>query len=100
MGVVPYLIGEAHRRMVLEAFGEAEKLLDRLVERTKDAGIAYSVHVVTGAPATHIPIFASNNDCNIVIMCTDVGEDSVKLAIGGIAERVFQKLGVPLLIVH
>ena len=98
---VPYLItGEAYRKLMEEASGEAEKLLDPLTEHVRSAGIAYSVHIVEGSPVAHIPKFASDNVCNIVVMCTDDHNNSDKLSMGSIAGRVFRSLSVPLLIVH
>jgi len=98
---VPHLItGETYRKLVQEAAGEAEKLLERLVERARNAGIAYSVHIVEGSPVARIPSFVANNACNVVVMCSDKEGESVKLAIGATAEQVFQYLSVPLLIVH
>jgi nucleotide-binding universal stress UspA family protein len=84
----------------MEDTSEAEKLLNPLVERIKKADIAYDVHIVEGSPVTHIPRFAAENECNVVVMCTDGRDDPVKLAMGSITERVFQYLSVPLLIVH
>jgi len=98
---VPYLItGEAHRKLVMQDTSEAEKLLSPLTERARDAGIAYSVHIVEGSPVTHIPRFAANSKCNVVVMCTDGHNEPGKFAMGGLTERVFQYLRVPLLIVH
>jgi nucleotide-binding universal stress UspA family protein len=57
------------------------------------------VHIVEGSPVTHIPRFAANNKCNVVVMCTD-GSEPGKVAMGGLTERVFQYLRVPLLVVH
>ena len=97
---VPYLIfGEAHRKLVMEDTSEAEKLLSPLAERAKNAGIAYSIHIVEGSPITHIPRFAAERKFNIVAMYTDSDAPS-RLAMGSIAERVFQYLSVPLLVVH
>jgi nucleotide-binding universal stress UspA family protein len=98
---VPYLItGEAHKKLVMEDTSEAEKLLTPLVERVRGAGIAYSVHIVEGSPVTHIPRFAAEHECGVVIMCTDSQTKHDKLAMGGITARVFQYLSVPLLVVH
>jgi nucleotide-binding universal stress UspA family protein len=91
---VPYLITEeAHRKRIMQDTSEAEKLLDPLLTRVKEAGITYRVHIVEGSPVTHIPRFASESKFNAVVMCTDSGEEP---AIGSIAERVFQYLSVPL----
>ena len=92
--------GEVYRKLIAEATGTAEKLLNPLAERTKNAGIAWSVHIVEGSPVTHIPKFASDNKCTIVVMCTDAHNDPDKPAIGRIAEGVFQSLSIPLLVVH
>ena len=99
---VPQLITEeAHKRLILGAAGEAEKLLDRLAERVRNAGIAYCVHIVEGLPVTHIPSFAANHGCDVVVMCSDGGDEMVaQQTIGGIAQSVFQYLSVPLFIVH
>ena len=98
---VPYLItGEAHRKLVMQDTSEAEKLLNPLVARARDAGIAYSVHIVEGSPVTHIPRFAANNRCTVVVMCTDGDSEADKFTMGGLAGRVFQYLRIPLLIVH
>ena len=98
---VPHLITEeAYRKRVMQDTSEAEKLLDPLVARVKEAGITYRVHIVEGSPVTHIPRFASERKFNAVVMCTDNDEESTKPAIGSIAERVFQYLSAPLLLVH
>jgi nucleotide-binding universal stress UspA family protein len=91
---------EANKKLVMEDTGEAEKLLNPLVERAKAAGVAYSIHLVEGAPEALIPGFASQKECDIVVMCTDNDKDSAKLAMGGLSGRVFQNLGVPLVLVH
>jgi nucleotide-binding universal stress UspA family protein len=97
---VPYLItGEEHRKLVMEDASEAEELLKPLVERARSAGIAYGVHIVEGSPVMHIPRFAAERKFNVVVMYTD-SDDPVKFAMGSIAERVFQFLNVPLLVVH
>ena len=98
---VPYLItGETHRKLVMKDTSEAEKLLAPLAERAKEAGIAYSVHIAEGSPVTHIPRFAANKQCNVVVMCTDGLNEAGKFTMGGLTERVFQYLRVPLLVVH
>jgi nucleotide-binding universal stress UspA family protein len=97
---VPYLItGEAHKKLVLADTSEAEKLLGPLVDHIRSSGIVCSVHIVEGSPVTHIPRFASEKKFNVVVMYTD-SDGPVKLALGSIAERVFQYLHVPLLVVH
>jgi len=88
---------DAHRKRVMQDSGEAEKLLNPLTERVKKAAIAYSVHIIDGPPVTYIPRFASEAQCNIVVMCTD---SPVKQTMGSIAARVFEFLNIPLLIVH
>ena len=95
-----YLItGTEQRTLVMEDTSEAEKLLGPLVARVRNAGIACGVHIVEGSPVTHIPRFAAERKFHIVVMYTDSAEPG-RLAIGGIADRVFQYLNVPLLIVH
>jgi len=76
---------------------EMEKLFNRLAVRVKDAGIAYSISVAPGLPETQIPIFASNNNYNIVSMCTEIDDGFVR---DSVAASVFQNLSVPLLIAH
>jgi nucleotide-binding universal stress UspA family protein len=98
---MPHLIaGDAQRKLVMEDTREAEKLLSPLVERAKGAGISYRVHIVEGSPVTHIPRFASEKECNAVVMCTDGRGEPDKLAMGSITGRVFQYLSIPLLVVH
>ena len=98
---VPYLIpGDAHKKLVMENSHEAEKLIQPLVDRVKNAGIAYSVHIQEGTPAMLIPRFASKNVCDIVVMFTDGRSSLDKLFTGSVTERVLQTLNVPLLIVH
>ena len=94
---MPHLItSEAYKKLVLEAVGEAEKLLDRLVDRVGKAGIAYNVHIVEGSPVAHIPSFAADNKCDVVVMFTDLD----KLFTDTVTYRVLQNLSIPLLIVH
>ena len=98
---IPYLItGEAHRKLILEDTREAEKLLEPLAQRVKSAGIAYSIHIVEGSPATHIPRFASEREVNVVVMCTGGHSEPVEFVMGSVTERVFKYLSVPLLIVR
>ena len=98
---MPYLLaGEEHRKLVMGDAREAEKLLSPLAERVRDSGIAYSVHILEGSPLTHIPRFVLERECEIVVMCVGDYSGSVELAMGGVAERVFNVLGVPLIIVH
>ena len=98
---MPYLItGEAHRKLVMQDTSEAEKLFAPLVASVKDAGIAYSVHIVEGSPVTHIPRFAADRKCDVVVMCTDGQSEPGKHSMGVLAERVFQYLSVPLLLAH
>jgi len=93
---MPHLIaGDAQRKLVMGDTRETEKLLGPLVERVKDAGIAYSMHIVEGSPVTYIPRFASEKECNAVVMCTDGRKEPNRLAMGSIAERVFEYLKVP-----
>jgi nucleotide-binding universal stress UspA family protein len=58
------------------------------------------VHIVEGTPVTHIPRLAANKKCNVVVMCTDGLDETGKLTMGGLTERVFQYLKIPLLVVH
>ena len=98
---IPYLITvEEHRKLFLQDTREEEKILQPLVDRVRLAGVTCSVHIVEGTPVTHIPRLASEKKFEVVVMCTDSGDDPVKLAMGSIAARVFQYLRVPLLIVH
>ena len=98
---VPYLLaGEDHKKLVMGDAREAEKLLSPLVERARDSRIAYSVHIKEGAPVTHIPRFALEHKCDIVVICVGGRSEPVELVMGGVAERVFKYLSVPLLIVH
>ena len=98
---VPYLLaGESHNKLVMGDAGEAEKLLSPLTERVRDSKIAYSVHVVEGSPMARIPRFALEHTCDIVVMCVGGHSGPEELVMGGVAERVFKDLGVPLLIVH
>jgi nucleotide-binding universal stress UspA family protein len=98
---MPYLItGDAHRKLVMEDTSEAEKLLHPLTEYVKSTGVAYSVRIVEGSPVTYIPRIASESGFDVVVMCTDGGDEPDKLAMGSITERVFQYLSVPLLVVH
>ncbi|MCL2123423.1 MAG: universal stress protein [Desulfovibrionaceae bacterium] len=98
---VPCLIsGDAHKKLVMENAGEAEKLLQPLTDRVKMAGIAHSVHILEGAPAMLIPRFASEAACNVVAMFSDGRNTLGKLFTGSVTERVLQKLSVPLLVVH
>jgi len=102
---VPYLLsGEDHKKLVMGDSREAEKLLGPLVERVRDAGITYSVHIMEGLPVTHIPMLAFEGKCDVVVMCVgshnnEPGEPR-ELVMGGVAERVFQYISIPLLIVH
>jgi nucleotide-binding universal stress UspA family protein len=101
---VPYLpAGEDHKKLVMGDSREAERLLGPLVERVRDSGITYSVHIMEGLPVTHIPMFALEGKCDIVVMCigsrSEPGEP-LELVMGGVAERVFKYINVPLLIVH
>jgi nucleotide-binding universal stress UspA family protein len=101
MHEVPHhIVGGAHRKLLGGDTSEAEKLFNPLAECVKIAGIAHSVHIVEGSPQTHISRFASEKKIDIVVMCTDGHDETGKLAMGSIAERVFQYLGVPLLVVH
>ena len=102
---VPYLLaGEEHKQLIMGDTREAEILLRPLVERARDAGITYSVHIMEGSPATHIPRFASERKCNVVVMYTggrdELGRLVGRFAMGSITERVFHTLSIPLLIVH
>ena len=105
VGEVPYLIaGEAHKKLVMEDAREAEKLLAPLVQRAKDAGITYRVHIMEGSPAMHIPRFATEGQFNAIVMFTgernDLGELIGKFVMGSIAERVLHATSIPLLIVR
>ena len=98
---VPYLLaGESHKKLVMGDASEAEKLLSPLAERVRDSGIAYSAHIVEGSPVAQIPRFALERKCDIVVMCVGGLSGPVALVLGGVAERVFKDLSVPLLIVH
>ncbi|MCL1985963.1 MAG: universal stress protein [Betaproteobacteria bacterium] len=98
---IPHLVtGEAHRKLVMEDTREAEKLLEPLVQRVRNAGIAYSVHIAEGSPVTHIPRFASEKKVNVVIVCTGGHSEPIELVMGSVTERVFKYLSVPLLVVR
>lgn len=102
---VPYLIaGEAHKKLVMENTQEAEKLLTPLLQRVKDAGIAYKVQIMEGSPAMLIPRFASAEKFNVIVMftgeCNDLGEFIGKLVAGSITERVLHATDIPLLVVR
>ena len=92
--------GDAHKRLVMQDTEEAEKLLQPLVERAKDAGIACSVRIAEGSPTLLIPRIASEASCDIVVMFTDGRSTLGKVFTGSVTERVLQNLSVPLLIVH
>ena len=97
------IAGETHRKQVMQDTGEAEKLFCPLVERTKNAGIAYSVHIVEGSPVTQIPRFASENAFNVVVLCTGKPNDPDEpgdRVMGSVTERVYKYLNIPLFIVH
>ena len=97
------ITGEQHKKLVMQDAGEAEKLVLPLAERTKSAGIAYSVCVLEGSPLTHIPKFASENDFNVVVMCTGSHHEANEPGdhvLGSVTERVYKYLNVPLFIVH
>ena len=102
---VPYLIaGEDHKKLVMENTQEAEKLLAPLVQRVKDAGIAYRVHIVEGSPAMHIPSFAKEGRFDVIVMFTGerngLGVLIGKLVMGSITERVLHATSIPLLVVR
>ena len=96
------LAGEDHKKLIMEDSREAEKLLGPLVERARGSGITYSVHIMEGLPVTHIPMFAMESRCDIVVMCIGSHSDGepLELVMGGVTERVFKYINVPLLIVH
>ena len=102
---VPYLIaGEAHKKLVMEDTREAEKLLVPLVQRVKNAGIAYRVHIMEGSPAMHIPRFATEGKFDAIVMFSGernaLGELIGKLVMGSITERVLHATSIPLLVVR
>jgi len=90
---------EEHMKLTMGDTMETEKLFGPLVVTAKNAGIKYSVLVVSGSPMTHISRVASERSFDVVVMCAD-HKGPVKRAMGSITERVFQELSVPLLIVH
>ena len=98
--VSPLIAGKAHELLIGEASAGVEKKLNPLVEHTENAGIKWSIHILMGSPTAHIPRFVADNKCDIVVMCTDDGDAPEARSIGSIAERVFQNLNVPLLILH
>jgi len=102
---VPYLVsGNDHRKLIMEDAKEAEKLFEPLSERVKNAGIAYSVHILEGSPAVHIPRFATEKKFDAIVMYSgghdELGKLIGKLVMGGITERVLHTVNIPLLVVH
>ena len=98
---IPHMLAEdEHRKLVIRDTSEAEKMIAPLTARVEDAGRAHSVYIEEGSPGTYIPRFASEGAVNAVVMCTDGHDEPGRLTMGGIAERVFPYLRVPLMIVH
>ena len=100
-----YLITrEDLKKLVMGDAREAEKLLSPLVERVRDAGIAYSVHIMEGSPVEHIPRFALERTCDAVVMYAggrdEMGKLVGKLTMGGVVERVFHAIHIPLVLVR
>jgi len=100
-----YLITrEDLKKLVVEDTREAEKLLSPLVKRVRDAGIAYSVHIMEGSPAQHIPRFALEKTCDAVVMYAgerdELGNLVGKFTMGSVVERVFHTIRIPLLLVR
>jgi len=105
MDAVPYLLaGEEYKKLTMGSTIEAERLLSPLVERALGAGIKYSIHIMEGSPVNHIPRFALEAKCNIIVMYSAGRNEFDKLmggfAQGSITERVLHASHVPLLIVH
>ena len=101
-----YLIsGEAHKKLVIANTREAEKLFKPLLDRVKNAGIAYCVHIADGSPGTQVPKFASEKKFNIVVMCTGGRTasghyESTEYVIGSVTDYMLRYLNVPLYIVR
>ena len=80
-----------------EGLEEARKLLEKIVPAR--ASVDCKHHCVIGTPEEEIVSFASENDCELIVMASHGRTGLSRLLMGSIAESVMRKASCPVLIV-
>ena len=76
---------------------EARKLLEKIIPAR--TGIRCEHHCLVGAPEEEIVSFASENDCDLIVMASHGRTGLSRLLMGSVAEGVMRKASCPVLIV-
>jgi nucleotide-binding universal stress UspA family protein len=85
---------EAHNRV------EAEKYLEEIAARLKNAGINAKTYVLVGKAAEVLSDFAAKNDLDLVIMATHGRSGISRWVWGSVADRLIRSLCIPVLVVR
>ena len=80
-----------------EGLEEARKLLEKIVPAR--AGVNCKHHCVIGTPEEEIVSFASENECELIVMASHGRTGLSRLLMGSVAESVMRKASCPVLIV-
>lgn len=92
---------ELKRRYEKESKVRAEKLLDRIGERARAAGVKYEGVVVTGdVPYEHIIETAKKRKCDLILMASHGRRGLSGLLLGSETSKVLTHSKIPVLVVR
>jgi nucleotide-binding universal stress UspA family protein len=77
---------------------EGEHALSRVEERAGDVDLVREM--IDGSPAKEIVSYASDNDCDVIVMGTHGRSGVDRLLLGSVAERVVRSSEVPVLTIR
>lgn len=80
-----------------EGLEEARKILEKIVPAR--AGVDCNHNCVIGTPEEEIVSFASENECELIVMASHGRTGLSRLLMGSVAESVMRKASCPVLIV-
>lgn len=74
---------------------------ERAIDLVEDAvaGLSIETEIVEGSPSKEIVSYASENDCDVIVMGTHGRSGVDRLLLGSVAERVVRSAPVPVLTV-
>jgi len=79
---------------------EAEDAIDRIESLAADSGVAVETAVVEGSPGREIVAYATDTDCDLIVMGTHGRGGIDRLLLGSVTERVVRRSPVPVLTVR